>query len=89
MEALWDCAAGESIRQAGPKRMTGRVAVEVRSTHFQSSVMIARRSGPGYTSSIELSRPARLTFRRLFPPGCTRMFSRTAGRKLASVTRTA
>ena len=77
-----------SDRQPGSSRSTGRVAFEVRRTHFQSSFMMARCSGLGRTSWIELNSPARLTLSSVRRPGWTKMLLFETGMKLASDTRT-
>src|SRR5436190_11556849 len=68
-------------------RSTGRVAIELRSTHFQSSLIKAPEFGDEYTSSTELKTEARLIARTLVEPAWIAILRFNAGMKLVSVTR--
>ena len=81
------CGPLSSIFHPGSSRNTGRVAFDVRSTHFQSSLMMARCSGVGFTSWIELNSPAKLMFNSVRNPGCTKILLLETGEKLARETR--
>ncbi len=65
----------------------GRVEDDDRSTHFQSSLSSNPREGPEETSSTVLNRLVRLICSRFSDPAATAMLRRSAGTKLASVTR--
>ena len=62
---LWEAGA----LQEGNSRKTGLVAVELRSTHLHSSLMMEDWPGDTATRSIELNTLARFTFSRLCMPG--------------------
>ena len=80
------CVEVVDTPNSGSRRKTGRVALEVRSTHFQSSLINERCLADNGTSSMVLKSVARLTFSKLRMPGWTRMLSLIAGTKLARVT---
>ena len=61
----------------------GRVALALRSTHFQSSLMRARSPAGGVTNWMVLNSVVRLTFKMLRTPGCTTMLSRNTGNETA------
>src|SRR4051812_28121579 len=67
----------------GLNRITGRVALALRSPHFQSSLMmLPLSSAAGYASWIVLSSVLRLTCRMLRLPDCTATPVLNAGRKV-------
>ncbi len=72
----------------GVRRSTGRVAWEVRSTHFQSSVMSEPLDADAGTSSTVLSMLARFILRTLSEPAATAILRCNTGAKLARITLT-
>src|ERR1700749_307793 len=73
---------------SGRNRNTGRVACEVRNTHFQSSVISVPGAAGVLVTPMVLNTPVKLISRRFSELGSTEMLRRSAGTKLAKITRT-